>query len=92
MCGNTIEFKRIFSDGTVTQHPTIVIEGFNLPSTLNKGGLSILANGLFGSGSLGVPSTRDQLPIVVLRPTVRMKRIIYDLIHFDLTMQNGLTY
>lgn len=69
LCGSTMELRRIFSDGTVTQHPRIVIDGFNLPSLLNNGGFSILANGLFGSGSLGVPSTRAQHPMVELRPT-----------------------
>lgn len=71
LCGNTMEFNRIFSDGTVTQQPKMVIDGFNLPSLLNNGGLSILANGLFASGSLGVPSTRAQQPIVEPRPTVQ---------------------
>lgn len=42
----------------------MVIDGFNLPSTLNNEGLSILANGLLGSGSDGVPSTRLHAPIV----------------------------
>lgn len=65
-----MEFNRIFSDGTVTQHPRIVIDGFSLPSQLNNEGFSILANGLFGSGSLGVPSTRAQQPTVDPRPTV----------------------
>lgn len=50
--------------------PNIVIDGLSLPSLLNNGGFSILANGLFGSGSLGVPSTRDHLPIVEPRPTI----------------------
>lgn len=70
MCGSTIEFNRIFSEGTVTKHPKIVIEGFNFPSLLNNGRFSIFAKGLLGSGSLGVPSTRAQQPIVELRPTV----------------------
>ena len=56
--------------------PKIVIEGFNLPSVLNNGGFSILANGLFGSGSLGVPSTRAQHPITEPRPTNFQKLII----------------
>lgn len=64
-----MEFNKIFSDGTVTQQPKIVIDGFNFPSLLNNDGFSILANGLFGSGSLGVPSTRAQQPIVEPRPT-----------------------
>lgn len=73
LCGNTIEFNKIFSDGTVTQQPRIVIDGFNLPSLLNSDGFSILANGLFGSGSLGVPSTRAQHPMVEPRPTAFRK-------------------
>lgn len=64
-----MEFRRIFSDGTVTQQPRIVIDGFSFPSELNNDGFSIFANGLFGSGSLGVPSTRAQLPTVEPRPT-----------------------
>ena len=48
--------------------PTIVIEGFNFPSKLNKGLLSIFANGLFGLGSFGVPSTRVQDPILASFP------------------------
>lgn len=47
----------------------MVIDGLSLPSLLNKGGFSILAKGLLGSGSLGVPSTRDHCPIVDPRPT-----------------------
>lgn len=53
----------------MTQQPRIVIDGFSLPSELKREGFSILANGLFGSGSLGVPSTRAQHPIVEPRPT-----------------------
>lgn len=47
----------------------MVIEGFNLPSSLNRGAFSILANGLSGLGSHGVPSTRDQHPISLFAPT-----------------------
>lgn len=53
--------------------PKIVMEGFNFPSVLKSGGFSILANGLFGSGSLGVPSTlahfptREFLPIMLCK-------------------------
>lgn len=53
--------------------PKIVMDGFNFPSTLNNGRFSIFANGLFGSGSDGVPSTRDQQPILVFRPTIACK-------------------
>lgn len=77
MCGNTIEFNRIFSDGTVTQHPKMVMDGFSFPSLLNNEGFSILAKGLFGSGSLGVPSTRAQQPMVELRPTKRIQDSIW---------------
>ena len=49
--------------------PNIVIEGLSFPSLLKSGGFSILAKGLLGSGSLGVPSTRDHCPIVEPRPT-----------------------
>lgn len=73
LCGNTIEFSKIFSDGTLTKQPKIVIDGFNFPSLLNKDGFSILANGLFGSGSLGVPSTRAHEPIIEFRPTVNVE-------------------
>lgn len=49
--------------------PKIVIEGLSRPSLLKSAGLSIFANGLFGSGSLGVPSTLAQQPIEELLPT-----------------------
>lgn len=52
----------------------MVIDGFSLPSLLNSAGFSILANGLFGSGSLGVPSTRAHEPIIELRPTVEKRK------------------
>lgn len=51
----------------------MVMDGFNFPSLLNNEGFSIFANGLFGSGSLGVPSTRAQHPTVELRPTRNIK-------------------
>ena len=41
----------------------MVVDGFNRPSLLNNDGLSILANGLLGSGSEGVPSILDHFPI-----------------------------
>lgn len=63
--GNTIEFKRIFSAGTVTQEPKIVIDGFNFPLLSNNGGFSILAKGLFGSGSDGVPYNKKILAFVI---------------------------
>lgn len=52
----------------MTSLPNIVIDGFSLPSLLNRGGFSIFAKGLFGSGSEGVPSTLVHLPILELRP------------------------
>lgn len=48
--------------------PRIVIEGFNLPSSLKRGAFSIFANGLLGLGSQGVPSTRVQQPISLFAP------------------------
>ena len=39
-----------------------------MPSSLKSGALSILAKGLLGLGSQGVPSTRDQGPMVELHP------------------------
>lgn len=53
--------------------PNMVIDGFSLPLELNKGRLSIFANGLFGLGSHGVPSTRVQAPILELLPTTLYK-------------------
>ena len=48
--------------------PKIVIEGFKRPSSLKSGAFSILANGLSGFGSHGVPSTRVQHPISQFEP------------------------
>ena len=39
-----------------------------LPALLKRGLFSILAKGLFGSGSSGVPSTRLQSPTIELQP------------------------
>lgn len=47
----------------------MVIDGFNRPSILKSDGLSIFANGLFGSGSEGVPSTLDHAPTSESLPT-----------------------
>lgn len=52
----------------------MVIEGFNLPSSLKRGAFSILANGLSGLGSHGVPSTRVQHPISLFAPTTQTRR------------------
>lgn len=49
------------------------MEGFNFPSELNNGGFSIFANGLFGSGSLGVPSTRAHFPTLEFLPIILCK-------------------
>lgn len=70
-----MEFNKIFSAGTITKHPKIVMDGFNLPSLLKSEGFSILAKGLLGSGSLGVPSTRAHEPIMELRPTIKKYNI-----------------
>lgn len=40
------------------------MDGLSRPSVLKRGRLSILAKGLLGFGSHGVPSTRAQLPIL----------------------------
>ena len=53
--------------------PKIVIDGLSLPSLLNNVGFSIFANGLFGSGSDGVPSTRAHVPILELLPIILCK-------------------
>ena len=54
----------------------IVMEGLSLPSLLKSGTFSILAKGLLGLGSLGVPSTLVQLPILVFIPmTVCLRRL-----------------
>lgn len=50
--------------------PITVIEGFNLPSFVNKEGISSLAKGLLGLGSFGVPSTLVQAPITLFQPTI----------------------
>ena len=44
------------------------MDGFKRPSVLKRGVFSILANGLSGLGSHGVPSTRVQQPITLLEP------------------------
>ena len=48
----------------------IVIEGFNLPSSVNKEGISSFAKGLLGLGSFGVPSILVQAPITLFQPTI----------------------
>jgi hypothetical protein len=48
--------------------PITVMEGLSLPSSVNMEGISSLAKGLLGLGSLGVPSTRVQYPIVLCQP------------------------
>ena len=50
--------------------PMTVIEGFNLPSLLNKSGMSSLAKGLLGLGSFGVPSIRVHIPILLSQPII----------------------
>lgn len=53
-----MQLSNIVSDGTFTPYPRIVTDGFNLPSVLNNARLIIFVNGLFASGSLGVPKIR----------------------------------
>ena len=53
--------------------PRIVIEGFSLPSQLKSGGFSILAKGLLGLGSQGVPSTLVHCPTWLPCPTTLYK-------------------
>lgn len=47
-----------------------MIDGLRRPSELKRGGFSILANGLLGLGSHGVPSTLAHLPTRLPRPTM----------------------
>lgn len=49
------------------------MDGFRRPSSLKSGAFSILAKGLSGFGSQGVPSTRVQAPISLFEPVVRKK-------------------
>ena len=50
-----------------------MIEGFSLPSQLKSEGFSILAKGLLGLGSQGVPSTLVHSPTWLPRPTILYK-------------------
>ena len=50
-----------------------MIEGFSLPSQLKSEGFSILAKGLLGLGSQGVPSTLVHSPTWLLCPTILYK-------------------
>ena len=50
--------------------PMTVMDGLSLPSVSNVSRTSSLANGLFGFGSFGVPSTRVHSPISVSQPTI----------------------
>lgn len=45
------------------------MEGFSFPSLLKRGTLSILAKGLLGLGSQGVPSNLVHAPTVEFQPT-----------------------
>ena len=56
--------------------PRIVMDGFRRPSVLKRGAFSILANGLSGLGSQGVPSTLVQQPISVLEPIKIILKLI----------------
>jgi hypothetical protein len=57
--------------------PRIVIEGFSLPSQLKSGGFTILAKGLLGLGSQGVPSTRVHCPTWLPCPTILYKKRLW---------------
>lgn len=46
------------------------MEGLSFPSLLKRGGFSIFAKGLFGSGSDGVPSTLAHLPTLDPLPMI----------------------
>lgn len=52
------------------------MDGFRRPSVLKRGAFSILANGLSGLGSQGVPSTLVQQPISVLEPIKIILKLI----------------
>lgn len=69
----TTKQQKIFQQNhkqNMTNIPMTVIEGFSLPSLENMQGMTNLAKGLLGLGSLGVPSTRDHTPIVLCQPTM----------------------
>ena len=55
---------------TLTSEPRIESEGFRRPSELKSGLLSSLANGMFGFGSIGEPSTRDQTPKYIINACI----------------------
>lgn len=48
--------------------PMTVMDGLSFPSGLNVSLTSTFANGLFGLGSFGVPSTRVHIPMVTFQP------------------------
>ncbi len=54
----------------VEELPITVMDGLSRPSLSNVCCTSSLAKGLFGFGSFGVPSTRDQAPITPSQPTI----------------------
>ena len=67
----------------------IVIDGFNLPWSLNKGRFSVLVKGLFGLGSFGVPSTRVQSPILAFIPmTACLIRLEFPILEWFKTMDS----
>lgn len=47
------------------------MDGLRRPLLLNNGTFSILAKGLLGFGSQGVPSTRAHAPTVLFQPTIQ---------------------
>ena len=56
------------SPGTATLEPRMVMEGLSWPLLLKRAEFSILAKGLLGFGSSGVPSTLAQAPTLLLHP------------------------
>lgn len=91
LCGSTIELRRILSAASVTLVPNIDIDGLSLPLILNRGGFSILANGLSGFGSHGVPSTLAHSPTTLPRPMMLCNTIECDWIcEFARTMDSRI--
>lgn len=71
--------------------PRIVIEGLSLPSELKSEGFSILAKGLLGLGSQGVPSTLAHCPIWLPRPTILCKTRLWSEIVAPLSTMDSRT-
>merc|ERR1712008_292068 len=78
-----MELSSITSLGTTTLLPNIVMEGLSCPLTLNSELFSILAKGLLGFGSSGVPSTLLQFPTEEFHPmTLYSTRVFSPTIEF----------